>query len=134
MLFPSRRTARWLSVFIAAAILLLSLIPLPPPPLQLISYRDKIEHLLAYVVLSFFVAVATAPVPTDRRPQRPLRAILVVAGLCALYGIALELIQPSVGRQAELLDGIADLLGSLIGASLGRLPRRKPPIDNPPSG
>ena len=108
-----------------AGIVLASLLPtLPQAPVD-IEYMDKIEHGLAYAVAgtlgSFFF----------RKPDgegRPGAAIRSVAFGMAL-GVAIELVQPFVGRSRELADGLADLAGLVVGAGIFLAvtkPRRRP--------
>ena len=65
---------------------------------------DKTRHFIAYAVLSFPIALA-----------KPKHIYLILIGLFAYSGI-LELIQPLVNRQSELLDLVANGVGILTGS------------------
>lgn len=68
---------------------------------------DKTQHLLAFAVL-VLPGIALRPRWT---------VALVIFALS--FGAAIELVQPFVGRQADLADWIADAKGVGIGAVLG---------------
>jgi VanZ family protein len=69
---------------------------------------DKLLHAVAYAGLTFAVATAV----DTRSPGRLAGVVLAVTA----FGVAVELVQPFVGRTASLLDALADLAGSLAGA------------------
>ncbi len=68
---------------------------------------DKIHHVLAFAALTLPCA-ALYP-----------KALLRVVVAAALFGAAIEVVQPYVGRSGEVSDLIADVLGLGIGAALG---------------
>ncbi len=70
---------------------------------------DKTHHLIAFAALTF--------------PSAALyrRALIWVLPAALIYGIAIELIQPYVGRHGERVDFYADAIGALIGVALGVL-------------
>lgn len=68
---------------------------------------DKTHHFIAFFTLSLPLAYA-----------RPRLAPWVVLAAIA-YGAAIELIQPLVGRDGDLLDLLADAAGSALGAGTG---------------
>lgn len=68
---------------------------------------DKTHHFLAFFALAF-------PVSFVRPRLAPWAAIAAIA-----YGGAIELIQPHVGRDMDLLDFIADGAGAVSGAAAG---------------
>jgi VanZ family protein len=92
-------------------IIVLSLAPLPAPPLH-VAQGDKIGHALAYFVLTAWYAQLF-----DVRGGLLWRAAAFVA-----LGGAIELVQPYVNRDAEWLDLGADLLGVLLGLMLALTP------------
>jgi len=92
-------------------ILLLSLAPLPAPPID-VEQGDKIGHALAYFALMGWYAQLF-----DVR-----RALLWRAAAFVALGGAIELIQPYVNRDAEWLDLGADALGVLLGLALAFTP------------
>ena len=94
------------SALIAVLIAVLTLMPaegLPPAP-----GNDKLHHFTAFAALVLPV-VATRP-----------RAVLWIVPAAVLFGGAIELIQPHVGRHGEWADQLANTLGALTGAALGR--------------
>jgi len=107
---------RILAIVVAAAIVILSLIPKPPEIPGGFHSADKIAHFIAYLVLSFLVFTS---VSEERTFGNRLSAILIVAGLCLFYGGLIEILQMFTGRQPELLDLAADLIGAVCGALVG---------------
>lgn len=95
-----------LAAVIAVTISMLTLLPLPAPPLGT-QNDDKIYHLIAFVALVLPVA-ATAP-----------RALVWMVPAALLFGGAIELVQPLVNRSRELADFLADAAGVLLGALIG---------------
>ncbi len=73
---------------------------------------DKLYHMMAFAALVLPAAMF------DRGAVR----WLVVGGL--ILGGAIEVIQPSVGRDADLMDFLADAAGLLFGLALGWFLRR----------
>ncbi|WP_208288683.1 VanZ family protein [Halobacterium sp. R2-5] len=71
---------------------------------------DKLLHAAGYATIAFAVAAA--------RRARALRALAAVVLAVALFGAAVELVQPTVGRTASLLDALANLLGATAGAAV----------------
>ncbi|UNK51140.1 VanZ family protein [Lysobacter sp. S4-A87] len=106
----------WLSVWLLmiAAVAVTSLLAasdLPPPPFDGV---DKLEHFLAYLVLSGFAVMLFE----RRRPQA-----LAAAGLIAL-GVGLEVAQGALtaSRHADSADALANSLGVLAGLMLVATP------------
>jgi len=71
---------------------------------------DKVRHFLAY---GGWAAVAVLS-------PRPWRRILIYLLLIFLFGAAVEVLQPHFGRTGSLADIVANTLGMLTGAALGR--------------
>ena len=98
---------------VAFVIAYLSLIPSQyVPGLQM---SDKIKHFLAYGTLAMLVSLALG---RDRT--------IVAFMLCVFYGVGLEIAQhtATTGRDASLLDAVANTLGAGLGVALSRyLPR-----------
>jgi VanZ family protein len=98
---------RWLpSAMWAGFILVLTSIPSPPGPGG-IPHLDKLFHLLVYAGQGWLVTRAL-------RTRRfvPLAAAFV--GI-AIFGLLDEWHQPFVGRDADLMDWIADVIGASLG-------------------
>ena len=98
------KLALWAAIIVFFAIAFLSLTPsyeLPGPRLS-----DKIHHLIAYGVLT-----ATAIMGRHRR------SVLTVLAAVIAYGFLLEALQGlmGLGRSASWLDGIANMVGALLG-------------------
>ncbi len=100
-------------IVITAIIILLSL--LPPRSIQgTVSVNDKVAHGIAYAALG---ALTYITVYLTRLPwsQQTLGRAVWTLLYCIIIGGALECIQPLTGRNRELLDLTADILGALVG-------------------
>ena len=90
--------------------------------------NDKLQHFLAYFVLGCLLGVTLWVARPARRRIVPL--LVVAAG--AAYGVFDELTQIPVGRDAEVLDWLADVSGSAAAAAVVAVvnfvhARRSPP-------
>jgi len=98
---------------LAALIGFLTLTPIQNPG---VPGTDKVHHLIGFAALALPLSFS--------RPHLAPWVILATAA----YGGAIEIIQPLVGRNRELLDFVSDAAGAVIGGaagvSLGRLRRR----------
>jgi VanZ family protein len=93
----------WLAIFVATH--------LPHVPAAFASPgADKWEHLGAYGILAFLLAARQS----FWQPMN-WKSFCRIALLVALYGIFDELTQIPVGRQADVMDWLADLLGCVLG-------------------
>lgn len=113
---PLRRPGLWLGLWIAAIVAVIVACLTPPAPLSLPSGSDKVEHFLAYFLLSWGAVQLFA----GRRAL--LRAML---GL-VLLGVAIEVAQGTLtaNRSADVLDALADTAGVLAGLALLPTPLR----------
>lgn len=102
----SRTVAYGLTAALATLIALLTLLPLPAPPLT-DDGGDKIYHFIAFAGLMLPVATL--------RPQ----ALVWMIPAALLFGAAIEIIQPVVNRSADFGDFVADAAGVLAGSALG---------------
>jgi VanZ family protein len=109
MQHPLRTVVRLATISLGLAIVVVSLLPQPPVSESVLG--DKVEHVLAYLVLAFLVFASQLPGPR-------LRLLAVAVGGSVVLGGLIELIQPLTGRHAELGDLLADLVGSVAGALL----------------
>ena len=91
------------TLVLAGLIGVLTLTPIQNP----LPGTDKSHHLVAFAALALPLSFS--------RPR--LAPWVVVAA--ALYGGAIELIQPLVGRSGEVFDFMADAMGALIGGAAG---------------
>ena len=103
---------RWsglaVGLLVALVIAAMTLSPLPQD-VQIFNGIDKVYHFIAFAGLIFPLIL------TDSR-----RWTWAVP-LSVLFGGAIELIQPTVGRSAEWLDFGADITGVLAGAALAEI-------------
>lgn len=74
-------------------------------------WTDKIYHFVAFAILVMPTAIIYK------------RALFWVVPAALLFGAAIEIIQPYVGRQGEFADFFGDALGVLFGAAAGLLIR-----------
>ena len=81
--------------------------PLPAP-----DGSDKVVHLIAFAALAF---------PLARTGRFGLLPVFIGA---SAFGGAIELIQPSFNRSADVNDWVADIVGVILGIVLGLLYRR----------
>ena len=81
-----------------------------PPPAP--EGSDKLVHLIAFAALSF---------PLARTGRLGLLPVLIGA---SAFGGAIELIQPSFNRSADINDWVADIVGVVLGIGCGLLYRR----------
>lgn len=96
----------WIAITLCSltGITLLSIYPLPElPVLPVVSGGDKIQHLLAYAVLVFPVAL--------RKPN----SWLLIALFFIVWSGGIELLQPYVNRHAKWLDMAANTAGIVCG-------------------
>ncbi|HEX3753832.1 MAG TPA: VanZ family protein [Rhizomicrobium sp.] len=100
-----RFVSRWLFWPAVALIVWGELTPAPPPALDLLW--DKAEHFIAYFGLA---AMATLALGLSRR------LIWAIAGIL-LLGIVLEVLQHFTGRDPDIRDVIANVLGTMAGLS-----------------
>ena len=81
-----------------------------PPPAP--KGSDKLVHFIAFAALAF---------PLARTGRFGLLPVFVGA---SAFGGAIELIQPSFNRSADVNDWIADIVGVILGIGMGLLYRR----------
>ena len=73
---------------------------------------DKLVHLIAFAALAF---------PLARTGRFGLLPVFVCA---SAFGGAIELLQPSFNRSADVNDWVADVIGVILGIGCGLLYRR----------
>ena len=103
--------ALWLTAGVMVLIAYLTLSPASSPGIN-ISNADKIYHAAAFAAL-------VLPCASLYR-----RSLIWVLPAAVLFGGAIELIQPFVGRDGDWWDFLADILGIGLGL-LASLPLRK---------
>ena len=95
-------------------IILFTLTTLPAQSVPSVGVSDKIEHLLAYLVLSILLYLTLL----FQKKSALLKnyAMLFTLLIVFAYGVLDEVHQLMIpGRSCELLDFLADVLGGIIG-------------------
>lgn len=105
--FKRHRLALLSTLVLAMIIAWGMLHPKPPTPDLDIQRADKLYHVIAFAGLIFPTAMLFA------------RSLIWILPLAAFFGGVIELVQPCVGRDAELADVLADLLGLGVGTVFG---------------
>lgn len=85
--------------------------PMAQPPVAP-EGSDKLVHFIAFAALAF---------PLARTGRFGLLPVFIGA---SAFGGAIELIQPSFNRGADLNDWVADIMGVVLGIGCGFLYRR----------
>jgi VanZ family protein len=127
---PRRFLSCWLpAISLCAAIFVQSCFASPDVG-PMFPMKDKVLHLAAYGLLAVLVVRACRLTWPDRLSPKQLLVIGVV--FATLYGVSDEFHQSFVAaRSADALDGIADFIGSILGAGgymvliAKRTPRRR---------
>jgi VanZ family protein len=92
-----------------------------PVPKGILGF-DKLQHLLAYLVLAASFVFWFSP---DQRRFHRLRTFLLLVFVSSLYGVIDEIHQFYVpGRDCNVWDWIADTLGAFMGAGAALLADR----------
>lgn len=99
----------WIALFIIylATLATATHISKPPEIVRGVLTFDKLVHGAAYAILVGLAWMAWPPMPSSRRVTRAAMWL----GLGSLYAAADELLQPLTGRDAELGDWAADVIG-----------------------
>ena len=100
-----------LTIIVTLTLTVAMLWPLEAPP-PAPEGSDKLVHFVAFAALAF---------PLARTGRIGLLPVFVGA---SAYGGAIELIQPSFNRSADVNDWIADAVGVILGIGCGLLYRR----------
>ncbi|MFV0515662.1 MAG: VanZ family protein [Jhaorihella sp.] len=100
-----RKAALGVTAVLAVAIGLLTLLPLAAPPGM--PGADKSHHVIAFAALTLPCALLHP------------RLLVWLLPAAVLYGGAIEIVQPSVGREGEWADFLADALGAGFGTAAG---------------
>jgi len=108
----TRKIDIYTTIIIAFAIGLATLTPVEKLPT--VSGSDKVYHLISFAILTLPIAII-----------RP-RAIWIILSLSIAYGGAIELLQPLVNRNCEMVDFLADAFGAILGVLVTRALRARP--------
>ncbi len=103
-------------LFVGAFLGVTVLSVLPTPEVDGLE-SDKLNHLIAYTVLTLLLVLS---LPGDRRLPRGFWIALLSL---LLYGVVMEVVQHYIGRQFDLMDMVANAVGVLLGAGAGLLAR-----------
>ena len=98
-----------ISVTLTLTVAMLWPLEAPPPAPE---GSDKLVHLIAFAALAF---------PLARTGRFGLLPVFMGA---SAFGGAIELIQPSFNRSADVNDWVADVVGVILGIGVGLLYRR----------
>lgn len=113
---PLRRPRLWTALWLLAVLVVIVVCLIPPPPIDLPENGDKVEHFLAYLILS------GSAVQLFRRGTPLLWA---GAGL-VLMGVGIEFAQGALtsNRSADPMDALANTVGVLSGLATALTPLR----------
>lgn len=112
------------AILVAIILFILSSIPYPPPVILNVSYEDLIMHAIVYSAFGFFVARALYNQTGYSRLKENLLLFTFLIG--TIYGISDEFHQYFVpGRVSDILDVLADSVGTLIGFAVFNFTRKK---------
>ena len=100
-----------LTIIVTLTLTVAMLWPLEAPP-PAPEGSDKLVHFVAFAALAF---------PLARTGRFGLLPVFIGA---SAFGGAIELIQPSFNRSADINDWLADVVGVILGIGLGLLYRR----------
>jgi VanZ family protein len=96
------------------AIFILAHIPIPQLVYQA-RVSDKCLHFLVYLILTFLIWFAISP---DKKVNWRKAAVWWVLFVVVWYGVIDEVLQGYVGRNCDVRDFFADLIGTLAGLIL----------------
>jgi VanZ family protein len=113
------RLTAWLYWLLVVALCVVIYVQSCFPPLELgprFQFRDKILHAVVYGLLAALFSRACRATWPDRMAAMPLLVTSVV--FATVYGLSDEIHQSFVAaRQLDVADGVANFVGSLIGAA-----------------
>jgi VanZ family protein len=118
-------TLLWVAAFVLLALSLLLSWGQPPRFGPRFELDDKVWHLLGYGALCLTLLMAAVWRPGRGEGSFP-RAARVAALLVLGIAWITEALQAPFGRDAELLDAVADLAGVAVGFTVWRITRVTP--------
>ncbi len=112
--FCARHQRLIIALFFAAALFAFVMACLPRPPQLPGAPTDKVQHIVAFAVLTILASAAW-----------PHRALAILAGL-AVYGAVIELVQliPALHRSGDWRDWVADVAAVAITLAVVAMVRR----------
>ena len=114
-LFTRLQMRRYLDISLTLIVTLILTVAMLWPldqPTPVPEGSDKLVHFIAFAALAF---------PLARTGRIGLLPVFIGA---SVFGGAIELIQPSFNRSADINDWIADIVGVVLGIGCGFLYRR----------
>lgn len=106
---------RFPALIVAGGIWLLSSQSTLPQPKGILGF-DKLQHLIAYLVLAVAIGIWVSPAFWQ---TRRFLAFLLVAFVASIYGVMDEVHQYfTPGRDCNVWDWVADTLGAVFGAAV----------------
>lgn len=113
------RLTAWLCWLLVVALCVVIYVQSCFPPLELgprFQFRDKILHAVVYGLLAALFSRACRATWPDRMAAMPL--LVTSVAFATVYGVSDEIHQSFVAaRQLDVADGVANFVGSLIGAT-----------------
>lgn len=112
-----------ISILITISIFILSLFRLPQTGIQLIHNMDKVQHCLAYFILTLSWLFTFYKTPTKK---------YIIILLCIILGIIIEILQYALTnyRTGDYIDVIANSIGVLLALFVFNLFLRKNKLIN----
>lgn len=105
-----RYTSAVLFVIVLVAIIVLSFAGSKEMSKVKVPLNDKVAHCFAYICLSFIFSFFL------KTFDKSTKFVFIFSFLfCLALGFSIELLQPHFGRSREMLDFVADFLGTLLG-------------------
>ena len=106
----------WFLVAVMAVVVIYTSVS--PPGISTFPVSDKVLHFLAYTGLTMSLLFAAVWAPVRREGWFPTAAPWV-ALTAFFFGVAIEIVQgPLPGRDAELLDALANAAGAVTALTL----------------
>ena len=115
-IWDDHRTNRVIVFSLFVIITFLSLSPEVPIP-NVLNWQDKLEHIMAFVILAIFLCRSFNPNTEFSMADRIILSMLILAA----YGSLNEFLQGFIStRDPSILDLMADIFGAFWGGMLFR--------------
>lgn len=112
-LFPWRRTI-WPAVIWTTLIFFLLIIPSDSFSNKNIIPFPHVDKLVHFILFGVFAILWDDPLKEKKYWQRVDKRVIAITLMIMLYGGMLEYLQMFVGREMDLIDWLADILGILL--------------------